>query len=116
MNYNDFEKRNETISEKCCYGANNVPNSVRAARSRRQFQLPEALLGGIGVQGDERPLTSLPDEKGNRSAEADPAPFMGKGEYAYERTKSRPPKATGCARLRRKPAGSGITGSALPEP
>jgi hypothetical protein len=66
LNYNDFEKRNETISEKCCYGANKVPNSVRAARSRRQFQIPQALLGGIGVKRDERPLTSLPDEKGNR--------------------------------------------------
>jgi hypothetical protein len=90
LNYNDFEKRNETISEKCCYGANNVPNSVRAARGRRQFQFPQTLLGGIGVQGDKRPCIPLPDEKGNRSAEADPALFMGKGEYAYERDKEPP--------------------------
>jgi hypothetical protein len=84
------ENRNQTISKKCCYGANKVPISVRAARGRRQFQIPQALLGGVRVQRDERPLTSFTDKKSNRSAEADPALFMGNGEYAYERDKEPP--------------------------
>jgi hypothetical protein len=58
---------------------------VSAAHGRRKFQLPQALLGGIGVEGDERPGIPLPDKKSNRRAEADPTLFMGKGEYPYER-------------------------------
>jgi hypothetical protein len=85
-----LENRNQTISKKCCFGANKVPISVRAARSRRQFQILQAFPGDIGIKGDERPCIPLPDEKGNRSAEADPALFIGNGEYAYDRDKEPP--------------------------
>jgi len=72
---------------------NEIPASVRAASpGRKQFQFSQTLLGCIGVQGDEKPVSPLIDKKGNRNTVAEPAPLQGNGEYAYKRDKE-PPSA-----------------------
>jgi hypothetical protein len=85
-----LKSKHNPVSE-CWYGAHKIPTSVRAARGRKQFQFCQALLGGIGVQGDEKPFSSLADKKGNRNTEAESAPFPGNGKDAYERDEEPPP-------------------------
>jgi hypothetical protein len=96
---------------------NKIPTSFRAAsHGRKQFQFSQAFLGGIGIQGYEKPVSTLVDKKGNRNTEAEPTPFLGNGEYAYKRDKE-PPSA--CDWRCKTEAGTCRTlhsGSALPEP
>jgi hypothetical protein len=81
-----------------------LSTSVRAAsHGRKLFQFFQALLGCIRVQGDEKPFSTLFDQKGNRNTEAKTAPFLRSGEYAYNRDKE-PPSA--CNRWCKTEAGT----------
>lgn len=66
-------------------------------------QVPQALLGGIRVQGDEKPCAPLFDKKGYRGAVANSTIFMGNGEYAHERDEEPPSQ---CKRLPKTEAGT----------
>ena len=67
------------------------PQSEGVYPGRKQFQVSQALLGGFGVQRHEKPFFPLSDKKRDRSTEAEPAPFLGNGQYANDRDKEPPP-------------------------